>query len=198
MASYLRLIHNGVMKTVALYDGIDQNELNSLLTTVFGITGKIVGVMGEVRSFPRKLLLVIPYPLFILQKGLVVPLSLVCKSPEVAPNSVCKILVVNSGSSANNVTSNNTVVSDNVSQVPQVGTSVTSEAMATDDNSQAASGMFFNVLPFSPYLNLLQLEEDSVEYVTQEITRFLNGLKSQKFLNLAQFKRLMRLLTENR
>lgn len=51
MASYLRLIHNGVMKTVALYDGIDQNELNSLLTTVFGITGKIVGVMGEVRFF---------------------------------------------------------------------------------------------------------------------------------------------------
>lgn len=60
-----------------------------------------------------------------------------CKAPEVAPNSVCKILVVGGGNNAN---SNNTVVSDNVSQIPQVGTSVTSEAMATDDNSQAVSG----------------------------------------------------------
>jgi hypothetical protein len=51
MASYLRLIHNGVSKTVALYDGIDQDELASLLAAVFGISGKIVGVMGEVTVF---------------------------------------------------------------------------------------------------------------------------------------------------
>jgi hypothetical protein len=49
MASYIKLLHNGTLKTIALYDGIDPNELSNLLQTVFGINGKIVGVMGEVR-----------------------------------------------------------------------------------------------------------------------------------------------------
>lgn len=65
MASYLRVSHNGVTKTVALYDGIDQAELSSLFSTVFGVTGKIVGVMGEVSdpSFPLLLSSLASYPL---------------------------------------------------------------------------------------------------------------------------------------
>lgn len=52
MVSYLKLIHNGVLKTVALYDGIDPDELSALLSTVFSINNKIVGIMGEVSSTP--------------------------------------------------------------------------------------------------------------------------------------------------
>ncbi len=52
MVSYLKLIHNGDVKTVALDDGIDPNELSDLLSTAFGIEGKIVGVMGEVCYSP--------------------------------------------------------------------------------------------------------------------------------------------------
>ena len=51
MASYIKLIHNGIMKTVALYEGIEQGEFTSLLSTVFNINGSIVGVMGEVSLY---------------------------------------------------------------------------------------------------------------------------------------------------
>jgi hypothetical protein len=40
-------------------------------------------------------------------------------------------------------------------------------------------------------------EDDSVEYVTQEIKRFINGLKQQKFLSPIQHHRLSEMLVEN-
>lgn len=153
MASYIKLIHNGIMKTVALYEGIEQGEFTSLLSTVFNINGSIVGVMGE--------------------KGLVVPLSLVCKAPQVVPDSVCKLLVLNQH--MNTPSAQN----DNASQ--QLPASVTSDAAiaAGEDFSQMVS------------------EDDSVEYVTQEIKRFINGLKQQKFLSPIQHHRLSEMLVEN-
>jgi hypothetical protein len=173
MVSYLKLIHNGVLKTVALYDGIDPDELSTLLSTVFGVQSKIVGIMGEVSCSPLYFLEFINC----FQKGLVVPLSLVCKSPEVAPNSVCKILTVSSSKPSGNNQENGP--NDNSSQ--QIGNSVTSDAaIVSEDHSQMAS------------------DDDSVEYVTQEINRFLNGLKAQRNLSPSQFRLLSQLLNENR
>lgn len=48
MVSFLKLIYNGDLKTVALDDGMDPNELSDLLNTAFGVEGKIVGIVGEV------------------------------------------------------------------------------------------------------------------------------------------------------
>jgi hypothetical protein len=137
MASYIKLIHNGIMKTVALYEGIEQGELTSLLSTVFNINGSIVGVMGEVSlhflirnksNFSEQ-----STPIYF-QKGLVVPLSLVCKAPQVVPDSVCKLLVVNQQM--------NTPSAQNDNSSQQLPASVTSDAaIATgEDFSQMVSG----------------------------------------------------------
>lgn len=48
MATYTKLIHNGKIQTVALMEGLELDEVTSLLKTVFGINGNIVGIMAEV------------------------------------------------------------------------------------------------------------------------------------------------------
>ena len=48
MATFVKLIHNGAMKTVALCEGLSSEELTGLLKTVFNISGNIVGIMAEV------------------------------------------------------------------------------------------------------------------------------------------------------
>lgn len=53
MATFVKLIHNGNMKTVALCEGISSEEIVSLLKTVFSVTGNIVGIMAEVRIFQQ-------------------------------------------------------------------------------------------------------------------------------------------------
>ena len=49
MATYAKLGYNGKVQTIALFEGLDTEELNSLLRTVFSIEGNIVGFMAEVR-----------------------------------------------------------------------------------------------------------------------------------------------------
>ena len=111
MATYAKLIYNGRINTVALIEGLQTDELVGLLKTVFNIQGQVVGLMAE--------------------KGLVLPISLVCRSPQLIPNSVCKILV-NGG-----VPESNANVSSQVSASGKSDRSVVSEA--TND-SQAVSG----------------------------------------------------------
>ena len=48
MATYAKLSYNGKVQTVALFEGLDTDELTSLLKTVFSIEGNIVGFMAEV------------------------------------------------------------------------------------------------------------------------------------------------------
>lgn len=48
---YAKFIHNGRINTVALIDGLSVDELTGLLKTVFTISGSIVGIMAEVRSY---------------------------------------------------------------------------------------------------------------------------------------------------
>ena len=48
---YAKFIYNGRINTVALIDGLSVDELTGLLKTVFTISGSIVGIMAEVRSY---------------------------------------------------------------------------------------------------------------------------------------------------
>ncbi len=48
---YAKFIHNGRINTIALIDGLSVDELTGLLKTVFTISGSIVGIMAEVRSY---------------------------------------------------------------------------------------------------------------------------------------------------
>lgn len=47
---YARIVHEGKIQTVALIEGIDTEELVSLLKTVFSVSGNIVGLLAEVRN----------------------------------------------------------------------------------------------------------------------------------------------------
>lgn len=51
MASYARLGYNGKVQTIALFEGMNTEELTSLLKTVFFVEGTIVGFMAEVLYF---------------------------------------------------------------------------------------------------------------------------------------------------
>ena len=113
------------------------------------------------------------------------PLTLICKSPEVAPKSVCKVLVVGAalpstnayvGNTSSSIADSMTPTNDNTSQ--RIGSD---GAVVAEDFSQE---------PVS--------DDDSVEYVTQEIRRFLNSLKTQQFLTLTQYRQLLHILNENR
>eukprot|EP01038_Epipyxis_sp_PR26KG_P012570 gene12570-16858_t len=73
--SYLKIIHNGKVQTVAVCESLPIDELTSLLKAVFGVTGTIVGLLAE--------------------RGLVIPISLVSISPQSVPKTMCKILVSN-------------------------------------------------------------------------------------------------------
>ena len=48
--TYARLMYGSKIQTVALIEGLNNDELNSLLKTVFDIDGTIVGLEGEVKS----------------------------------------------------------------------------------------------------------------------------------------------------
>ena len=50
MATFARLAHDDKVQTVALFEGLNNDELVSLLKTVFDIDGTIVGLLGEVRQ----------------------------------------------------------------------------------------------------------------------------------------------------
>lgn len=50
MATYARLAYDNKVQTVALFEGLNNDELVSLLKTVFDIDGTIVGLLGEVRQ----------------------------------------------------------------------------------------------------------------------------------------------------
>eukprot|EP01039_Chlorochromonas_danica_P006084 gene6084-6700_t len=73
MITYGRFLHNGQTFTVALTEGVAVEEFTTLLKTIFGITHDIVGILAE--------------------KGLVIPMSLLVKNPQVVPNCVCKLLL---------------------------------------------------------------------------------------------------------
>ena len=72
-AIFCRVSYGGQVKTIALHPGIPDNELSSLLQAVFVITRPILGFLGE--------------------DGLVIPLSVACKSPEVVPRSIVTLVV---------------------------------------------------------------------------------------------------------
>eukprot|EP01032_Pedospumella_encystans_P013349 gene13349-15376_t len=152
MATYAKLSYNGKVQTVALFEGLDTDELTNLLKTVFSIEGNIVGFMAE--------------------KGLVIPISLVSKSPSVVPNSVCKLLVSTSPSKAG---------SDKLLST-QTNKPVKMADLPTDlplEDSSAVS------------------EEDSSEMVVAEIKEFVEGLRVRNFLTTQQANLLNALLSSN-
>lgn len=48
MTTYAELGYKGKVQTIALFEGLDTEELTNLLKTVFSIEGNIVGFMAEV------------------------------------------------------------------------------------------------------------------------------------------------------
>ena len=107
------------------------------------------------------------------QKGLVIPISLVSKSPSVVPNSVCKLLVSTSPSKAG---------SDKLLST-QTNKPVKMADLPTDLPLEDSSGVS---------------EEDSSEMVVAEIKEFVEGLRVRNFLTTQQANLLNALLSSNR
>eukprot|EP01033_Poteriospumella_lacustris_P012103 gene12103-8652_t len=155
MATYAKLIHNGKIQTVALIEGLEAEEVTALLKTVFGISGNIVGIMAE--------------------KGLVIPISLVCRSPQIIPNTTCKILVAKS-TDANESASAPTVSGSASSRSAVIADAedIVDEDSSSDDED----------------------DEAAAQSVVDEISQFLDNLRRKNVLNSAHHALLRRLLKE--
>jgi hypothetical protein len=146
MATYAKLIYNGKIQTVALMEGLETEEVSSLLKTVFGINGNIVGIMAE--------------------KGLVIPISLVCRVPQVIPHSTCKILVARTFEDIPSATSKSRSRPNEITEQQEYNDS------STDD------------------------EEEAAQSVVNKIGQFLDSIRRKNELSSVQHQLLRRLLTE--
>eukprot|EP01031_Cornospumella_fuschlensis_P036842 gene36842-44692_t len=143
MTTYARFIHNGQVQTVALFDGLQTDELVGLLKTIFNVTSDIVGILAE--------------------KGLVIPISLVAKNPQVVPNTVCKLLIA--GSKASDASPVNQTTKTDTGSMKVQASAAEVDAEPSEENVT---------------------EEESIEYVTNEIQKFINGLRSSNFITQTQ------------
>ena len=50
MTSLVSLSYGGKTQTVALFEGLSPDELTSVLQTVFGFSGNVVGILGAVST----------------------------------------------------------------------------------------------------------------------------------------------------
>jgi hypothetical protein len=144
MATYAKLIHNGKIQTIAFIEGLELEEVSNLLKTVFGINGNIVGIMAE--------------------KGLVIPISLVCKSPQVIPNSTCKILVAKANESDKLRAASN-------SHSRQISEPQEYDESSTDDEEEAAQSVINEI---GQFLDSIRRKNELSSVQHQLLRRLLN------------------------
>lgn len=96
MIVYVKFSFNGKSSTVALAPGLEPNELKLLLKTIFNLPSPklIVGALGE--------------------NDVVVPISVLCKSPSLIGKAHCQLIVANSFNSSN---SSNSTLDSKIEQV---------------------------------------------------------------------------------
>lgn len=102
-----------------------------------------------------------------IQKGLVIPISLLCKNPKVVPNTVCKIIVSKATSPA--ALPSNRLMSE----------SSVNESLEVEDSQEDVS------------------EDEAAESVIREIAKFLDVCKQKNILQTSQYRLLVQLLAEN-
>jgi hypothetical protein len=116
-------------------------------------------------------------------------MSLIGRAPSVIPSTLCKLVVV----------------SPNNSSEPKESLIVQSNDAASGDDGQSITGektrekanfyfYFFSISIFFFFF----LDEESSEFVMQEIIRFIDMLNARKFLSASQTRLLSELLLENR
>lgn len=124
------------------------------------------------------------------QKGLVIPMSLVARSPQVVPNTVCQLLVKGMA-----------VQPQQAETAQRAVAQASAESDEEDDEEEDVTGKPPLCIPIAVSLAHSPLtpcaEEESIAYVTSEIKSFLSSLLTQHFLSPAQHKLLLQLLEQN-
>jgi hypothetical protein len=149
----IQISNNGITKKVALYSGLEVNELNGLLQTIFELNDNvnIIGLQTD--------------------DDLIIPLSLICKSPDsINGGSICTLLI---RQSSKNPTSTGVTPSSNQQQ--------TSKPTRVDVATDAS----------------IETIDEATAISIAEISRYMKGLRDLKILSEHQAILLEELLAEN-
>lgn len=124
-----------------------------------------------------------------------IPISLVAKNPQVVPNNVCKLLIA--GSKTND-TSPAAQVSRSDAGSLKVHPSATVDAEPSEENVTGTSSIRnLDRVQSLKHNHFIYAEEESIEYVTNEIQKFISGLRSSGFITQNQHVLLSQLLQQN-
>ena len=150
--------HKNQVRQIALYNGLAAEELSSILQAIFGLSANlhVVGLLSA-------------------ESGLVIPISLACRSPEsLSTGSEYTLLV---GSDEGN------------SELP-----VPPTRNSNKPNTQTSANV---APPPAPQEKQMIADDEQTEYAMSEIIRFIAGLRIRQILNKHEAQSLEDLLFEN-
>ena len=152
----LKVKHKNQSRQIALYNGLAPEELSNILQAVFGLSANTV-VVGLLSA----------------ESGLVVPISLVCRSPESLSTGSEYTLLVGAG--------------EGYSELPVPPTRTTNKTSHTTTV----------VPPPAPQEKQMIADDQQTEYAMSEIIRFIAGLRIRQILSKHEAQSLEDLLFEN-
>ena len=154
----LKVKHKNQSRQIALYNGLTAEELSSILQAVFGLNANSV-VVGLLSA----------------ESGLVIPISLVCRSPESLSTGSEYQLLVGAG--------------EGNSELPVPPTRTSSKP-----STQTSAAI---VPPPAPQEKQMIADDEQTEYAMSEIIRFIAGLRIRQILSKHEAQSLEDLLFEN-
>lgn len=168
---FITIRHGSQSQTIAVGPGIAAEEVEGLISALFGVTGSVVGLQA--------------------QNGLVIPMSLACKNPQILPGDVFGLLV--SGGSAAAAAPGKASTSapprppTSTQQAP-AAPSVSVPPPAPPASSAAANSSDEEPSP----------DSQATESAMDELIRFIAALRIKQMISKAEADALEDLLFENR
>jgi hypothetical protein len=163
MSNFVSITYNGNVKKVALFDGLDSNELKNLLQTIFSLSSKssIAGLLSG--------------------DGLVIPITLACRSPQIVPSEGCELLV-NESNQEEIIHPPEPPIQNHQEQSSSINHTPNENSEHQQQQQQSTNG---------------QDQWNRSTEVKNEILRFIASLRSQRIINNLQSQALEELLFEN-
>jgi hypothetical protein len=169
---YITIRHGSQSQTIAVGPGIAAEEVEGLISALFDITASVVGLQA--------------------QNGLVVPMSLACKNPQILPGDVFSLLLSGGASGS---------AAAAASKAPPAAAPLPRPPSA----SQPAAPTISVPPPPAPVMETRKVveEEPSPESeasgnAMDELIRFIAALRIKQMISKAEAEALEDLLFENR
>jgi hypothetical protein len=165
---YITIRHGSQSQTIAVGPGIAAEEVEGLISALFSVSGSVVGLQA--------------------QNGLVVPMSLACKNPQILPGDVFSLLL-SGGSTAS------------ASSAPKGPAPLPRPPTA----SQPAAPVISVPPPPAPVSETRKAADEepspdsqASENAMDELIRFIAALRIKQMISKAEAEALEDLLFENR